>query len=161
MPIVRFLGSVGTRLALDSVAGKMRPHHRPGIFMTKGIGIDFGTSNSAAAIFDGDEVRLVQLESADAIIPSATYIDRALTSKTGQLAVDQYIADNTGRTVELVPEVIGETSQFVEGGGEDGGPGEVETATEKVYGAAVTDSSLQEDFSAARSACSVTNMSAA
>ena len=85
----------------------------------------------------------MQLESADAIIPSATYIDRALTSKTGQMAVDQYITDNTGRTVELVPEVIGETSQFVEGGGQNGGPGEVETATEKVYGAAVTDSSLQ------------------
>lgn len=109
----------------------------------KGIGIDFGTSNSAAAVFDGEEVRLIQLEQADAIIPSATYIDRALTSKTGQMAVDQYIADNTGRTVEMVPEVIGETSQFVEGAGSDGGPGEVDTATEKVYGAAVTDSSLQ------------------
>ena len=109
----------------------------------KGIGIDFGTSNSAAAVFDGEQVRLIQLEQADAIIPSATYIDRALTAKTGQLAVDQYIVDNTGRTVEMVPEVIGETSQFVEGAGNDGGPGEVETATEKVYGAAVTDSSLQ------------------
>ena len=109
----------------------------------KGIGIDFGTSNSAAAVFDGEQVRLIQLEQADAIIPSATYIDRALTAKTGQLAVDQYIVDNTGRTVEMVPEVIGETSQFVEGAGSDGGPGEVETATDKVYGAAVTDSSLQ------------------
>ena len=112
--------------------------------MTKpGIGIDFGTSNSAAAIFDGESVTLVQLETDDAIIPSATYIDRALTAKTGQHAVDQYIADNTGRTVEMVPEVIGETSQFVEGSGDDGGPGEVDTATEKIYGAAVTDSSLQ------------------
>ena len=108
-----------------------------------GIGIDFGTSNSAAAVFDGEHVRLVQLETADAIIPSATYIDRALASKTGQTAVDQYIVDNTGRTVEMVPEVIGETSQFVEGAGDGGGPGEVETATEKIYGAAVTDSSLQ------------------
>jgi hypothetical chaperone protein len=43
----------------------------------------------------------------------------------------------------MVPEVIGETSQFVEGAGDGGGPGEVETATEKIYGAAVTDSSLQ------------------
>ncbi|MBL6815302.1 MAG: Hsp70 family protein [Pseudomonadales bacterium] len=108
-----------------------------------GIGIDFGTSNSAAAVFDGEDVRLIRLETADAIIPSATYIDRALTSKTGQGAVDQYIADNTGRTVEMVPEVIGETSQFVEGAGDGGGPGEVETSTEKIYGAAVTDSSLQ------------------
>ena len=97
----------------------------------KGIGIDFGTSNSAAAVFDGEHVRLIQLEQVGAIIPSATYIDQALTSKTGQLAVDQYIADNTGRTVEMVPEVIGETSQFVEGAGSNGGPGEVETATRK------------------------------
>ena len=68
-----------------------------------GVGIDFGTSNSAAAIFDGEALRLVRLEDDDDIIPSATYIDRALTAKTGQQAVSQYIADNTGRTVELFP----------------------------------------------------------
>jgi hypothetical chaperone protein len=107
-----------------------------------GVGVDFGTSNSAAAIFDGESVRLVQLESDDSIVPSATYIDRSLTAKTGQLAVDQYIADNTGRTVELIPEVVGETSQFVDDGGGDE-ISEVQTATQKIYGAAVTDSSLQ------------------
>jgi len=107
-----------------------------------GVGVDFGTSNSAAAIFDGETVRLVQLETHDSIVPSATYIDRALTAKTGQLAVEQYIADNTGRTVELIPEVVGETSQFVdEGGGEE--ISEVQTSTQKIYGAPVTDSSLQ------------------
>ena len=78
-----------------------------------GVGIDFGTSNSAAAIFDGQTLRLIQLEARDAIMPSATYIDQDLQSKTGQTAIDQYIADNTGRTVELIPEVIGEYSQFV------------------------------------------------
>jgi hypothetical chaperone protein len=107
-----------------------------------GVGVDFGTSNSAAAIFDGESVRLVQLESDDSIVPSATYIDRSLTAKTGQLAVDQYIADNTGRTVEFIPEVVGETSQFVDDGGGDE-ISEVQTATQKIYGAAVTDSSLQ------------------
>ncbi len=107
-----------------------------------GVGVDFGTSNSAAAIFDGESVRLVQLETDDSIVPSATYIDRTLTAKTGQLAVEQYITDNTGRTVELIPEVVGETSQFVdEGGGEE--ISEVQTATQKIYGAPVTDSSLQ------------------
>ena len=85
-----------------------------------GIGIDFGTSNSAAAVFDGEQLQLVRLEQDDDIIPSATYIDRSLTAQTGQQAVSQYIADNTGRTVELIPEVVGETSQFVEGGGGDG-----------------------------------------
>lgn len=107
-----------------------------------GVGIDFGTSNSAAAIFDGEQVRLVQLEASDAIMPSATYIDQALQSKTGQAAIDQYIADNTGRTVELIPEVIGEYSQFVENGGGDE-PAAVETSTQKIYGAPVTDSGLQ------------------
>ena len=107
-----------------------------------GVGVDFGTSNSAAAIFDGETVRLVQLETHDSIVPSATYIDRTLTAKTGQLAVEQYIADNTGRTVELIPEVVGETSQFVdEGGGAE--ISEVQTSTQKIYGAPVTDSSLQ------------------
>ena len=69
-----------------------------------GIGIDFGTSNSAAAVFDGEQVQLVRLESYDDIMPSATYIDRDLQSMTGQAAIDQYIGDNTGRTVELKKE---------------------------------------------------------
>ncbi len=105
-----------------------------------GIGIDFGTTNSAAAVFDGEQVRLVQLERDDVIMPSATYIDRALQSMTGQAAIDRYIEDNTGRTVELVPEVIAEVSKFVEHGDDTS---EVETSTQKIYGAPVTDSGLQ------------------
>ena len=108
-----------------------------------GVGIDFGTSNSAAAVFRrrGAAVRAPWKKTTTLFRP-ATYIDRALTAQTGQQAVSQYIADNTGRTVELIPEVVGETSQFVEnGGGEE--ISEVETATQKVYGAAVTDSGMQ------------------
>ena len=66
-----------------------------------GFGIDFGTSNSAAAVFDGEVIRLVQLEVDQPIMPSATYIDQDLQSKTGQAAIDQCIADNTGRTWEI------------------------------------------------------------
>lgn len=108
-----------------------------------GIGIDFGTSNSAAAVFDGEQVRLVQLEEHAAIMPSATYIDRKLQSQTGQAAIDQYIKDNTGRTVELIPEVVGEVSQFVESSGGGDEVAEVDTSTTKIYGAPVTDSGLQ------------------
>lgn len=108
-----------------------------------GVGIDFGTSNSAAAVFDGERVRLVTLEANDDIMPSATYIDNELQSMTGQAAIDRYITDNTGRTVELTPEVVGEVSQYVEGSGGDDGPGEVETSTQKIYGAPVTDSGMQ------------------
>jgi hypothetical chaperone protein len=107
----------------------------------RGIGIDFGTTNSAAAVYDGDELALVQLEGDGSIMPSATYIDRDLQSVTGQLAIDRYIGDNTGRTVELIPEVVGETSKFVEHG--DGDElAAVETVTQKIYGAPVTDSGL-------------------
>lgn len=107
-----------------------------------GVGIDFGTTNSAAALFDGQTLRLIQLESTDAIMPSAMYIDRPLQTQTGQRAIDQYIADNTGRTVELIPEVVGETSSFVEHGDSEN-PAPVETRTQKIYGAPVIDSGLQ------------------
>ncbi|MEK9871919.1 MAG: hypothetical protein VW831_19530 [Gammaproteobacteria bacterium] len=56
-----------------------------------GVGLDFGTSNSAAAWFDGKKVHLVQLEEGDAIMPTATHLDRDLATLTGKAAVDQYI----------------------------------------------------------------------
>lgn len=106
-----------------------------------GIGVDFGTSNSAAAVFDGERVTFAQLSSADDIMPSALYLDRELQRLTGQPAIDQYVKDNTGRTVELIPEVIGESSVLV--GGAPGGGAPPETLTSKVYGQATTDAGLQ------------------
>jgi hypothetical chaperone protein len=107
-----------------------------------GVGIDFGTTNSTAAVYDGERVFLVPLEGADPIMASATYIDRDLHTSTGQGAIDRYIAGNTGRTVELIPEVVGETSSFVENSDGDN-PGAVDTVTTKIYGASVVDSGLQ------------------
>jgi hypothetical chaperone protein len=108
----------------------------------QGIGIDFGTTNSAAAVYDGERLELINLESDGPIMPSATYIDRELQTLTGQKAIDHYIQDNTGRTVELIPEVIAETSQFVEHGDSEG-TAPVDTVTQKIYGAPVIDSGLQ------------------
>lgn len=110
--------------------------------MRYGIGIDFGTTNSAAAVFDGERLSLVTLEAGSPIMPSATYIDRELQTLTGQQAIDRYIQDNTGRTVELIPQVIGETGQFVEHG-EGETPAPMEATTQKIYGAAIVDSGLQ------------------
>ena len=103
-----------------------------------GIGIDFGTSNSAAAIFDGKRVRLVQLSQLNPIMPSANYIDRDFTSTIGQPAIDDYISDNQGRKVELSAELIGEARTSA--GGPDGPASESETT--KVFGQAFNDSSL-------------------
>lgn len=104
---------------------------------TWGIGIDYGTSNSAAAIFDGERIHLVQLESSAAIMPSATYIDRELKISTGQQAIDAYIESNTGRTVELSAEVLGEGRTSTGQIGDHGLP--EEASTEKVYGQSFVD----------------------
>ena len=87
-----------------------------------GVGIDFGTSNSAAAWFDGENVRMVQLEALDEIMPTATHLDRDLAVKTGNAAVLQYIEENRNRVVELTSEVIAKTAVVTGGGGEDGTP---------------------------------------
>ncbi len=107
-----------------------------------GIGIDFGTTNSVAALFDGKSVKLVPLEGDDPVMPSATYIDAELLTETGQAAIDRYIADNTGRTVELVPEVIGAAAMLV-GDADPEHRRPVETLTQKVYGKAFKDTGLQ------------------
>ena len=70
------------------------------------MGVDFGTSNSAAALFDGQNVHLVQLESDSTIMPSATYIDRDFKIVAGQRAIGQYIESNIGLKVELSAEVL-------------------------------------------------------
>ena len=98
-----------------------------------GIGIDFGTTNSTAAVFDGERVSLIQLETDSPIMPSATYIDADLQTITGQAAIDRYIEGNTGRTVELVPEVIGRATLAV-GAADPSGQRPAETLSQAVYG---------------------------
>ena len=107
-----------------------------------GIGIDFGTTNSTAAVFDGKNVSLVGLESDSPIMPSATYIDADLQTTTGQAAIDRYIDGNTGRTVELVPEVIGRATLAV-GAADPSGQRPAEMLTQAVYGASMIDTGLR------------------
>ncbi len=102
-----------------------------------GIGIDYGTSNSAAALFDGQEIHLVQLEKHSTVMPSATYIDRDFKLHTGQAAIDQYIESNMGRTVELSAEVLGEGRTTTGQIGDRGLPEEAQT--EMIYGQSFVD----------------------
>ena len=103
-----------------------------------GIGIDFGTSNSAAAIYDGEAVVLVELGRDNPIMPSANYLDKDLVTEIGQQAIDDYIMGNRGRTVELSAELLGE--ERTSAGGNDGPASEGETS--KVYGQAINDVGL-------------------
>ena len=76
--------------------------------LTVGIGIDFGTSNSAAAIFNGETVTMISLSEDSSIMPSANYVDQDYLTTVGQSAIEEYINGNRGRTVELSAEYLGE-----------------------------------------------------
>jgi hypothetical chaperone protein len=106
-----------------------------------GIGIDFGTSNSAAAVFDGQQLVLVKLAEPDSIMPSANYIDKQFVSAVGHQAINDYISGNRGRKVELSAELLGEARTGT-GGGESAMGGSGESDTNKVYGQAFNDASL-------------------
>ncbi len=115
----------------------LQENKRPSI----GIGIDYGTSNSAAAIFDGSTVHLVQLERHSVIMPSATYIDKDFRISTGQGAINHYIESNTGRTVELSAEILGEGRTTTGQIGDKGLP--EEGNTQLVYGQSFVDGGQQ------------------
>ena len=81
-----------------------------------GAGLDFGTSNSTAALFDGERLTYVDLEDGSPILPTAIHLDRGYAATTGQAAIDRYVEENRGRRVELVAEVIGEASSHLGSG---------------------------------------------
>jgi len=62
------------------------------------FGIDFGTSNSAVAVADGDRVRVLPLDPvAGETMPSVLYVRRDGSSLVGHAAIDRYLADNRER----------------------------------------------------------------
>lgn len=99
-----------------------------------GVGLDFGTSNSAAAWYDGETVHMVALEQSDDIMPTATHLDRELLTLIGEAAVEQYIEENRDRIVELTPEIIGRTTVVTSEAKADDPHSEAETSTANVYG---------------------------
>ncbi len=82
--------------------------------MKLGMGIDFGTSNSSVALFDGQVVTRVALDPAAPppgdVMPTALYLDRRLAATIGQAAIDRYIRENVGRTVTLRRELVGDVT---------------------------------------------------
>jgi hypothetical chaperone protein len=77
------------------------------------VGIDFGTSNSSVAVYDGSRVRLLDLDPAapDArVMKSLVYFERSGNLHFGRSALDTYLAQNTGRAVQYEMRRIGEVS---------------------------------------------------
>ncbi len=79
--------------------------------MSVSVGIDFGTSNSGVAVYDGERVRLLPVDSQNVIpdvIRSALYITREYRAYIGQEAIEMYYRDNVNRQRRYVRQWAGE-----------------------------------------------------
>jgi hypothetical chaperone protein len=79
-----------------------------------GVGIDFGTSNSTVAWFDGHQLRFVEIETNGPILPTAIHLSKDYEGTTGTAAIDQYVQENAARLVHLVPEILGQAAGSIE-----------------------------------------------
>ncbi len=73
-------------------------------------GIDFGTTNSSLAQFDGRQVRYFRLDPSNKdprLLPSLIYITRDHQATIGFDAARQYIAENVGRPVRYEKRLVG------------------------------------------------------
>lgn len=77
------------------------------------IGMDFGTTNSGLAIYDGG-VRLLPIDPSNPfsphVVPTTLYLTRAYHTYIGREAIDQYVERNQGRPVRLRRERVGTIS---------------------------------------------------
>ena len=68
------------------------------------VGMDFGTTNSGMAVYDGQKLRRLPLdEGSDSprILRSALYITNEQDVYIGRTAIDRYFEHNVGRPVKL------------------------------------------------------------
>jgi hypothetical chaperone protein len=80
------------------------------------IGIDFGTTHTSAAIFDGQAVRFIPLDLQNRdphLLRSMIYVDRTHQALLGLDAVFTYLRDNTGRLARIEQKVVGTISNTV------------------------------------------------
>ena len=79
--------------------------------MSLKVGIDFGTSNSGVAVYDGQHVRLLPVDPKNVlpeVIKTVLYITRDYRTYLGQEAVETYYRDNVNRQRRYVKQWAGE-----------------------------------------------------
>ena len=75
------------------------------------VGLDFGTSNSGAAIYDGKHVKLLPVDPQNIlpeVIKTVLYVTREYRCMIGQEAVEAYYRDNIDRQRRFVKQWVGE-----------------------------------------------------
>lgn len=74
------------------------------------LAIDFGTSNTAAAILDGDTVRRIPIEAHSQTLPTAVFFPvKSGTMRIGSAAAEALIAGHEGRYMRALKSVLGTT----------------------------------------------------
>ena len=76
------------------------------------VGLDFGTTNTSAAIYDGSRVRLLELDpvnTAPSIMRTTLFMAREGGLDVGRAAISRYTEGNVGREIEYEWRYIGET----------------------------------------------------
>lgn len=84
------------------------------------LGIDFGTTNSAISLFDGENLIAVHADPDNEnpyVLPSLIYIDRQHTSVEGIRAAFRYLEQETGRRVQWQKRTVGAVEMIVAGSG--------------------------------------------
>lgn len=93
-----------------------------------GVGVDFGTSNSSVALFNGKDLHCLRIKEEKhelKLIPTAIYISKDLLPTIGHSGIEQYLDDNRNRRIHLKREFVGEFDMTLGIGGE----GDAETFT--------------------------------
>jgi len=75
------------------------------------IGLDFGTTNSGAAVFDGHRVHIFSLDPGSpdpAVVRSTLYVTRDHQVFIGREAIDTYYRQNVGRPSKMMRQYVGE-----------------------------------------------------
>ena len=75
------------------------------------VGVDFGTSNSGVAVYDGQRVKLLPVDPKNVlpeVIKTVLYITRDYRPSIGQEAVENYYRDNVNRQRRYVKQWVGE-----------------------------------------------------
>jgi hypothetical chaperone protein len=99
-----------------------------------GVGVDFGTSNSTVAWFDGRQLRFVGIETNSPILPTAIHLSKEYEGTTGAEAIERYVQENTARLVHLVPEILGQAAGSIEDNSPAHEIAELSTSRNVVFG---------------------------
>ncbi|GAB4110954.1 MAG: Hsp70 family protein [Roseiflexaceae bacterium] len=76
------------------------------------VGLDFGTTNSSAAVYDGSQVRLINLDpinQSPTVMRTTLFITRDGVPFIGREAINRFTEANVGREIEYQWRYIGET----------------------------------------------------